>query len=273
MPLQIASLNSGSNGNCYYVGNDDMAVLIDAGISCRETERRMKQLQLDIMKVKAIFISHEHADHIAGMAVLSKKYQLPVYITPDTLRKCPPKIERHLIHTFSEKENICLGNLSIIPFSKSHDAHDPHSFVVSNGKINIGVFTDIGHACKNIIAHFRACHAVFLEANYDEAMLENGAYPRVLKKRIAGQKGHLSNRQALELFCQHKWEGLQLLILSHLSKENNTPEIVEKLFLKHAGATGIFVASREQASPVFQIMPGKLRQMNKQMIQMRMFEE
>ncbi len=272
MSLQIASLNSGSNGNCYYVGNAQEAVFIDAGISCRETERRMKRLQLDIKKVKAIFISHEHADHIAGVRVLSKKYRLPVYITPGTLRNCHPGIEHSLIRSFSETAPIQVGSLTILPFTKSHDAHDPHSFVVRNEKTAVGIFTDIGHACEKVIAHFRICHAVFLEANYDEDMLEKGAYPRHLKNRIAGPKGHLSNRQALELFCANKWEGLGLLILAHLSRENNKPETVDQLFRQHAGDTKIFVASREQESPVFHIMAEKPGHIRREIMQIRLFE-
>src|SRR5205814_3123583 len=128
MSLQIASLNSGSNANCYYIGNKNEAVLIDAGLSCRETDKRIKRLGLDISLVKAIFISHEHADHIAGLRVLSKKYKLPVYITQNTLRNCDLEIEKSLTFSFIHAQPVSIGALSIIPFIKSHDANDPHSF-------------------------------------------------------------------------------------------------------------------------------------------------
>jgi phosphoribosyl 1,2-cyclic phosphodiesterase len=253
MPLQLTSLNSGSNANCYYIGNSNEAILIDAGLSCRETEKRMKRLDLDIKKVKAIFISHEHSDHISGLEVLSKKFQLPVYITPATLRNSSLKLEPHLIISFTKNKSIRIGALEIIPFSKSHDADDPHSFVVSSNGINIGVITDIGYACKQVLNHFSNCHAVFLESNYCEEMLMNGSYPYHLKKRISGDEGHLSNKQALDLFLNYKATHLQLLILSHLSQNNNTPKLVEDLFAPHAGSVNIIVASRYKESEIFTI--------------------
>jgi len=271
MQLQLASLNSGSNGNCYYIGNETEAVLIDAGLSCRETEKRLHQLGLDIQKIKAIFISHEHKDHISGVSVLSKKYQLPVYITKKTLNNCWPGIENHLVHPFVAEEKISVGNLIITAFAKSHDANDPHSFIIHCAANCIGVFTDIGHACKNVIQYFRLCHAVFLESNYDEKMLDNGNYPIHLKRRITGGKGHLSNTQALELFCENKWAGLRLLILSHLSENNNSEKIVNELFTKHAGTTEIFVASRYSASRIFLINEKTGRIENVRMQQMRLF--
>jgi len=251
MSLQIASLNSGSNANCYFIGNSSEAVLIDAGLSCRETEKRMKRLELDIKKIKAIFISHEHADHIAGLEVLSKKYQLPVYITPATLRNSRLKLEPHLINAFIKNKTVSIGDLQILPFTKSHDADDPHSFTVSAYGLNVGVITDIGYACKQVLKHFTQCHAVFLESNYCEDMLMNGGYPYHLKQRISGDEGHLSNKQALDLFLKYKAPHLQLLILSHLSQNNNKPQIVEDLFAPHAGTVQVVVASRYKESEIF----------------------
>jgi phosphoribosyl 1,2-cyclic phosphodiesterase len=253
MSVFIASLNSGSNANCYYAGNNEESVLIDAGLSCRETEKRMKQLGLDLRKVKALFISHEHADHINGMSVLSRKYQLPVYITNNTLRNSYKPLEPLLVKTFQHGRPVNLGSLSVLPFKKSHDACDPHSFFISCHGLNIGVITDIGYACKRVIKYFSQCHAVFLETNYCEDMLANGRYPPHLKNRISSDQGHLSNAQALELFRNYKSADLRLLILSHLSKNNNKPELVESLFTPHAGKTRIVVASRYHPSPVFSL--------------------
>ena len=253
MSLQIASLNSGSNANCYYIGNNTDAVLIDAGLSCRETEKRLKRLGLDISSIKAIFITHEHDDHIAGLPVLSKKYRLPVYITNNTLRNCRFEIHPDLVHPFVHTQAISIGGLSVLPFSKSHDANDPHSFIVSGNSVNIGVITDIGYACKHVIKHFKLCDAVFLESNYCEQMLVNGSYPAHLKRRISSRKGHLSNDQALELFLNHKPEYLQLLILSHLSQNNNHPDIVNKLFLQYANGTRIVIASRHKETGLFRV--------------------
>ena len=253
MSLFISSLNSGSNGNCYYIGNDTEAILIDAGISCRETEKRMKRSGLSMEKVKAVFISHEHNDHINGVRVLSKKYQLPVYITAATQRFGGLFLEKKLIKRFKADEPVSIGGLCIVAFKKEHDAGDPHSFVVSSSSVKIGVITDVGIACKHVVRHFKQCHAAFLEANYDEDMLMNGSYPYHLKKRISDGKGHLSNIQALELFKKHRPPFMTHLILSHLSKNNNDPKIVSKLFHDYARGTNIIIASRYEETPVYTV--------------------
>ena len=252
MALFITSLNSGSNGNCYYIGNGIDAVLIDAGISCRETERRMKVLGLSIKTVKAIFVSHEHGDHIKGISTLANKYNLPVYITGATAKNGPILI-KHLSKIFVAGVPVVIGALSVTAFAKEHDAADPHSFIINYKKVSVGIFTDIGYVCERVIKYFKQCHAVFLEANYDDDLLENGKYPVYLKNRIRGGKGHLSNRQALDLFITHRPTFMSHLILSHLSKENNSPQLVKELFNKHAGATEIIVASRDEATPVYSI--------------------
>jgi len=253
MSLYITSLNSGSNGNCYYVSTEEDAILVDAGISCRETEMRMKRLGLSIKKVKAIFVSHEHADHISGIQVLSKKHQIPVYITKGTQSHGKVKVERRLVFRFSADVPIRIGDLSITAFSKYHDAKDPHSFMVSSASVSVGIFTDIGIACEKVISHFKQCHAAFLEANYDEDMLANGSYPYYLKKRISGGMGHLSNTQALQLVKSHKPPFMSHLVLSHLSANNNSPGLVGDIFSKHVKKTKVIIASRYEETPVYHI--------------------
>jgi phosphoribosyl 1,2-cyclic phosphodiesterase len=249
--LYITSLNSGSNGNCYYVGNSEEAVLIDAGISCREIEKRMQRLNLSMSKVKALFISHEHSDHIKGVCTLAKKYQLPVYITPGTLRNCRFILEEGLIRNLRSHSKTQIGNLIVTAFPKIHDASEPHSFMVSCGDTHVGVFTDLGAVCGELTKHFKLCDAAFLEANYDEQMLSNGSYPYFLKQRICGGRGHLSNREALDLFNAHKPAHMSHLLLSHLSKDNNNPQLVKDLFDAHAKGTEIIVASRHEETAVF----------------------
>jgi phosphoribosyl 1,2-cyclic phosphodiesterase len=251
MSLYITSLNSGSNGNCYYVANENEAVLIDAGLSCKETEIRMKRLGLSMEHVKAIFISHEHSDHIKGVEVLSRKHQLPIYITKETQANSSLKIEMSLLKRFIPYKSVSIGELSITAFPKFHDAADPHSFVVSGNGINIGVFTDIGSQCEHVVKNFNLCHAVFLEANYDHQMLTTGRYPIHLQNRIKGDHGHLSNDQALKIFMEHRSEYLSHLFLSHLSKDNNSPKLVQELFAKHAGDIHVEVASRYKETDVY----------------------
>ena len=251
MSLYIASLNSGSNGNCYYIGNHREAVLIDAGICCRETEKRLSRLGLSFKKIRAVFISHEHTDHTYGVEVISRRYGLPVYISAVTHENSRLKLEENLVKPLIADAPVMIGELVINSFLKLHDASDPHSFTVSGGGITVGVFTDMGAACTNLIRHFSQCHAAFLEANYDEVMLEEGRYPRFLKNRIQGDHGHLSNLQALELFTSHRPPFMSHLLLSHLSQDNNNPQLVRDLFLQHAGGTNIAIASRHEESAVY----------------------
>lgn len=253
MALSFTSLNSGSNGNCYYIGNDKEAVLVDLGISCRETERRMSRLGLSMQRVKAIFVSHEHSDHIKGIPVLARKYKIPVYITPHTQWNSRISYEGVELISFSAYVPVQIGGLTVKPFPKYHDAADPHSFVVSAAGVNIGVFTDIGASCQHVMEHLSECHAAFLEANYDEEMLERGRYPYHLKQRIRGGRGHLSNKQALSLFAACKAPHMSHLVLSHLSKDNNSPALVKRLFEAHANGVEVIVASRYEETPVYTI--------------------
>ena len=253
MQLYISSLNSGSNGNCYYIGNEQEAILVDVGISCREVEKRMLRLGLTMEKVKAIFISHEHTDHISGVPVLAKKYNLPVYITAGTRQNIKLSWENVLVKPFQAYKPIQIGELSITGFPKFHDAADPHSFLVDYQAIKVGIFTDIGTPCDHVIRHFAQCHAAFLETNYDEDLLEQGYYPQQLKRRIRGDKGHLSNKQALDLFKSYKPSFMNHILLSHLSKDNNCPKLVKELFTTYADNTEIIVASRFEESLVYSV--------------------
>ena len=253
MALYFTSINSGSNGNCYYVGNDNEAVLIDVGLTCKEVEKRMTRLGLAINKVKAIFISHEHSDHIKGLAVFAKKHKLPVYISAATLKSSRLVLNEHNTFSLNHLQEIQIGDLKVSAFSKFHDAADPYSFTVACNSVKVGVFTDIGSVCDRLISHFKNCHAAFLEANYDTQMLENGRYPYFLKKRITSGHGHLSNAQALELFVNHKPAYMSHLLLSHLSKDNNNPELVENLFKNVAGDTFVKVASRDEETAVYYV--------------------
>jgi phosphoribosyl 1,2-cyclic phosphodiesterase len=198
-------------------------------------------------------VSHEHSDHIKGIPVLAKKHQIPVYITAYTLRRARFEEINFPVSTFYPQVPVTIGNLEIVGFPKLHDAIDPYSFVISYQGTKVGVFTDIGAPCEQLIHYFSQCHAAFLEANYDEEMLESSYYPYHLKKRISGGKGHLSNRQALNLFTAYKPDFMSHVLLAHLSKNNNCPKLVEELFTKYAAGTQVVVASRYEESPIFRI--------------------
>lgn len=271
MSLYVTALNSGSNGNCFYIGDEKDAILVDAGISCRETERRMERLGLSMKKVRALFISHEHSDHIRGVKVLAKKYQLPVYSTPGTISHVHLSYDNPLNIILVPYQSVVIGDLQVMAFPKNHDAHDPQSFIIKQGDICVGVFTDIGAPCEHVIKHFNCCHAIFLETNYDTQMLATGRYPFHLKRRISSHFGHLSNQQALDLFCQHKSPFLSHLFLSHLSKENNDPELVHNLFRAHADGVEIILTSRTSEIPVYAITSNHVKTPAIQPVQLSLF--
>lgn len=250
MGLRVASLNSGSNGNCYYIGNETDAILVDAGISCRETERRLKRLELSIKKIKGIFITHEHNDHVLGLHKLCKRHKIPVYMTKATRKSFSLNWAEGIAIDFVAYQPVTVGTLTVTAVPKFHDAAEAHSFMVSDGAVNVGVFTDMGRVCPDLIKNFKQCHAAILESNYDEEMLETGGYPLPLKNRIRGGWGHISNRQALQLFMQHRPAFMTHLFLGHLSKNNNRPELVSEMFGRVAGTTEIIVASRYQETDI-----------------------
>lgn len=276
MSLQIASINSGSNGNCYYIANENEAVLVDVGISCRQIEKRMDRIGLSMQKVKAIFITHEHIDHIRGVEGTANKYQLPVYVTDATRRNGKMMFNESLSIHVEADVPVQIGNLTVTAFRKFHDAVDPHSFVVEGNGVKIAVITDIGICCDNVVKHFRESHAAFLEANYDTRMLDEGRYPQFLKDRIRSGHGHISNEQALELFLNHKPEHMSHLLLSHLSRDNNSPQLAYDLFAKHAGKTNVIVASRDKESFVYTVHSNRseiFKEAQSRPAQLSIFEE
>jgi len=248
--LTICAIASGSNGNCYYIGNNHEAILVDAGISARQTITRMRLRDLDPSLVKAVFISHEHADHTSGARVLCKRLRIPVYLTSQTYTAMYPNLRPASPRFFTPGCEISVGQLRIFPFSKRHDAAEPCSFRVEYRGLHTGVFTDIGSACENVIANLNKCHLIFLESNYDEKMLWNGSYPWPLKKRIASEYGHLSNDQAFDLIKKNAGTQLTDVFLSHLSAENNTPETAFQRFSGLGGKIQVHLTSRYEAGEV-----------------------
>lgn len=248
--VEVCAIASGSNGNCYYIGNEKEAILVDAGISCKQVLLRMEERGLDPKKLKAIFITHEHVDHVRGTRVLSKKLNIPAFFTYGTwnnTHKSSKPLHYRYVHI---DQPLQIGEFTIHTFAKNHDAGEPVSFRIEVEHVSVGVLTDIGSVCKNVIHHFKQCNAVFLESNYDEKMLWDGPYPWPLKKRVASDLGHLSNEQSLNLVTEHAGEKLKMVFLSHLSGENNTPEIAFENFRPLHEKYEIIKTSREAASMV-----------------------
>lgn len=228
--IEICALASGSNGNCYYIGNERDAVLVDAGISAKQILIRIHDAGLDASKIRGIFVSHEHSDHIRGVRVLSKRLGVSAWFSQGTFNTLSESERTELTGIFIPGKSVNAGSFTIHPFLKNHDAAEPCSFRIEHDDWHIGVFTDIGEACEQVKYHLRKCHALFLETNYDEKMLWEGPYPYMLKRRVASTFGHLSNDQAFELIREHAGPELVHIFLSHLSGENNRPELAAARF-------------------------------------------
>ena len=228
--VQVCAIASGSNGNCYYIANNEDAILVDAGISCKQILKRMSEKNLDLNKVKALFISHEHSDHIRGVDVFIKQTQIPIYMSKGTYNNSKLKLDKSLINFISDNSITEIGNLKVTAFSKIHDASEPLSFMIDNEGKLISVLTDIGEVCDNVKFAVQRSNVIFMESNYDKDMLDSGPYPYFLKQRISGGEGHLSNLQASALLMSHASSNLDLVLLSHLSDKNNDPNLALKAF-------------------------------------------
>ena len=223
--LSVCVLASGSKGNAIYVSDGGTAFLVDAGLSGIEIERRMHAAGLAIDRLSAIVVSHEHDDHLRGVGVLSRRYLLPVYISPRTEKAGSRRLGRlHEIRHFETGRSFALDNLLIHPFATSHDAEDSAGFTISQNGHKIGIATDLGIATAMIKEHLKKCVLLILESNHDPAMLIEGPYPWPLKQRIKSRNGHLSNEDSGTLLAEIKHDGLCHVILAHLSETNNTPQ-------------------------------------------------
>ncbi|MDE5908105.1 MAG: MBL fold metallo-hydrolase [Lachnospiraceae bacterium] len=228
--MRICSIASGSSGNCIYVGSDTTHLLVDVGISGKRTEAGLKELDLSMRDIDGIFITHEHADHIAGLGVLGRKYGVPIYATKGTIEAIKNTasvgvIPEDLFLPVRADEKIIIKDLVCNPMKISHDAAEPVAYRISHGKKKVGIITDLGTYNDYTVESLRGMDALLLEANHDVNMLQVGPYPYYLKQRILGDRGHLSNERAGQLLCSLLHDKLQAVMLGHLSKENNLPEL------------------------------------------------
>jgi phosphoribosyl 1,2-cyclic phosphodiesterase len=236
VPVRMTVLASGSRGNCTVLSSSNASVLVDAGLSCRETLRRMKAVGEDPRKIKGIVISHEHADHVAGLPMLTRKLQVPVYITEATYRSWrkqtrdpegkPLTIEKR--EHFHAGRSFSIADLSITPFTISHDAADPCGFTFKADGIKIGLVTDLGYMTANVKQNLRGCDGLMIESNHDLEMLRNGPYPWMVKQRVMSRVGHLSNTALAEFFAADYDGQAVFLVLAHLSEHNNHPELARE---------------------------------------------
>lgn len=228
--MKLCSIFSGSSGNCIYVGSEHANILVDAGSSGKKIETGLASIQVDPKKIDGIFITHEHSDHIKGVGIMARRHQIPIYGTVETIHamlhtKNVGKIPEELIHTIEPDQTISLKDMEINPFSISHDAANPVSYTFSSGGHKVGIATDLGTYDDYIIEHLKESEILLLEANHDIHMLQVGPYPYILKKRILGDKGHLSNDNSGKLICSLLHSKMKHIFLGHLSHENNYPDL------------------------------------------------
>lgn len=226
--LKFCSLYSGSSGNCLFVSTNNTKVLIDCGTSCKKICEGLASINSSIEDIDAILVTHEHSDHVQGLGLVSKKFNIPVYANLETwnaMEKQKEKIDERNVNVFVNDSDFSLNELTIHPFSTPHDAANPCGFNIHNGKRKLSIATDLGHMDNAIFKQLEHSSFVLLESNYDPEILKVSRYPYHLKQRIAGLNGHLSNETAGKTIAALMKKDLKEVVLGHLSKENNFPEL------------------------------------------------
>lgn len=261
--LKFCSLYSGSTGNSLFVESDNVKVLVDSGVSAKKVEDALNFIGSDIRDIDAILVTHEHSDHVQSLGTISKKFNIPVYAniqTWDAMLKQKDKIDDRNIRYFNSNENFEIGDFVVHPFSIPHDAANPCGFNFMCGKEKFSIATDLGHMTNNIIENLEGSSFLCLEANYDPEVLKCSRYPYLLKTRIAGPNGHLSNNLAGQAIAHLINCGLENVTLGHLSRENNFPElayntVLEELAVKDYSKDSIClsVANRDKPSDIIEI--------------------
>jgi len=256
VPMQLISLQSGSNGNCIYIEAGGVKLLIDAGISDIQVEERLAFHDRDAAAVDAVLISHDHVDHSRSMGVLSRKFGLPIYATAKTYRAANRYGLGEIgdLRHFAAGETVQFGKVTVETISTPHDGVDGVVFVVDDGKHRLGILTDLGHVFTGLDDLIASLDAVLLESNYDPDMLANGSYPDWLKERIAGPAGHISNCEAAELLLAAASKRMKWACLGHLSQDNNTPKLALATHRKLLGdRLPLHVATRYEVGDVLEI--------------------
>ena len=233
MSARLTILASGSRGNSAIVASSRTHILVDAGLSCRETLRRMQQAGEDPHAITAILISHEHSDHICGLRVLARKLKVPVYMTGaanDAWGRDCGREQTHLerLELFTSGRSFQIGDITVMPFTVPHDAADPVAFTFRIDGVKIGIATDLGYMPASVGQHLRGCDLLMVESNHDLEMLRIGPYPWSVKQRVMSRVGHLSNAALAEFFSGDYDGGAAFLVLAHLSEQNNHPEVARE---------------------------------------------
>ena len=261
--MKFCSLYSGSTGNSLFVEGDETKILVDAGVSAKKITEALSSIDVDIKEINAIIVTHEHIDHIKSIGTLAKKYQIPVYANLGTwngIENEKSVIEIENKNYFKIGEEFQIGDLKIKPFSTSHDAMDSCGFSIKNNEQKISIATDLGEMTNEVMENLKNSKFILLESNYEPEVLKFCSYPYSVKSRIAGQRGHLSNNEAGKTISKLLDYGLKNVMLGHLSKESNFPELAYKSVVNELDKNGINkkeidikVASRTEPSKLLKI--------------------
>jgi phosphoribosyl 1,2-cyclic phosphodiesterase len=258
MKLNFCSLSSGSSGNCYYLGNEFHGILIDAGISAASIRKFLKNMGISMQTIMGVLITHNHIDHIKGLEVLTRKNSLPVFTTNKIWKSILSpqiKISNDCIREIPLKQKFHLAGFDIEAFPVCHDAPETIGFHICAGEKKITIATDLGHICQTAAPYIKAANLLVIESNYDEQMLVNGNYPHFLKARIKSDHGHLGNHQTSAFLADNISENLSIICLAHLSKNNNTPDLVLQSLQQTFSERGITLNCQQQISVLNRNMP------------------
>jgi phosphoribosyl 1,2-cyclic phosphodiesterase len=262
--FKFCSLFSGSSGNSFFVETDKTKILVDCGESAKKIVDSLSEIDVNIKDIDAILVTHEHIDHVKSLGTLSKKYDIPIFTNLETLNAMPEqinKIKTENIHLFDFTKDFSVGDLTIHPFSIPHDAANPCAYNLFKDDKKISIATDIGHMTPEILKNLENSSFLLLESNYDPNILKCSSYPYLLKERISGPLGHLSNNVAGETISHLLKSGLRNVMLGHLSKENNFPELAYKTVMNEIiennypeDSIRLSVATRFNRSPIIDII-------------------
>lgn len=254
--ISFSLLGSGSSGNALLVTSPTGSILIDNGLSYRQLERRATGLGLTLDDLQAVFITHEHGDHVNGVGVLTRKRDVPVYMTERT-RDCLPKGVGHIpqIRFFESGDTLTLNGFSLSSFRVAHDAQDPVSYVVRYGDSQLGIATDLGSVSNLVRQRLAGSHALVLESNYCPELLLNSSYPAAICQRIRSNQGHLSNNDMNSLLADLIHDDLELVVAMHVSQENNTEEKARSMAAQALGRhpAKLVIAQQDDPTPLFAV--------------------